>query len=640
MTGQAENPHSIDQTVQTEEMDGLILTSSTGLKHGDTSPSMSSASSRPNPTPSSNQSSSHGDPVAEPKGRTGSAACGFPEVPPSNFNPEKQVTDQTRDSPDQTEPDPEQPRQIQDKKVKYKKNKAKKRLAEIASGNSAGAQAEQVESQRPPSSASQGSSTLGGQKKQKKKSHSKKKKAQPSESAQVVAAVQPAPEAVHEFTEEHTEAKTEEYMEKIKNLFSPPTTANNTPPATSPKEPESVVENKRKGYRANAGGSLKMQKNRPPALSQNTFKRPEGSETAQLSTIAEAAPKEIAEKASEISPTAHVFTNQKFEIDQMKSKGQSSKEPKTHEATPKTEVRIGSLPPGFDPYPRPPPSARVSPRDDVFSPKKDDKKPQETWIHAESVKKTTPEDNKDFITPSPSPRKATAATPSSIKSNLNPSAKPFTIPPPRSLTPTSTMLTTSTKHGRQSSHISTHSSAPSTSSRVSSDRRYFTPLEQTPKGVTTPPSPKKGKQSQRRGFGVGAPQDEGSNYNNNRKKNTARPSQPKEQKKKSSKPAEPAAPKMSADNFPELPAAKKPLVDVAAPKLIFPSTAWQKPKESGSPQGSGSSKASSKQGSPQGQEKTPPKKDVEKSPVEKGELSPAEWLLQKHRKESMSSQNV
>lgn len=560
---------------------------------------------------------------------------------------EAQISDQTQDSPGEVESEPKQTHQVQDKKVKNKKNKAKTKKLDSSSASAASTPARQNDSQRPSSSASQGSSACEGRKKQKKKwSHQKNKKKQqalPSDAPQAPGAAQPGWVAVPE----DMELKTEEYKEKIQSLFSPSTDANDLSPTTSlSKDPEAPVENRRKGYRANAGGSLKMQKNRPPALSQNTFKRPEGSETAQLSSIAEAVPKQIVEKEkspTKISPTAHEFTNQKFEIDQMKSKGQPSSEVLTDTAAPKTQIQLGSLPPGFDPYPRPAPLSRVSPRDDVFSPKKEDKKPKKAWIHAESVKKTAPTANtKEFITPSPSPRKATVATPSSTKSNLNPSAKPFTIPAPsQSATPTSTMLTASTKHGRQSSHISTHSSAPSTSSRVSSDRRYFTPLEQTPKAVTTPPSPKKGKQPTRR-FGKGASQNEGTSTvkNNTRKKNVPRLSPLQDQQKKRGKPAEPAAPKLSVDNFPELPAAKKPMVEAKAPKLVFPSSTWNKPKGSGS----SSSQDSSKPNSPRSEEKTPPKKAETKtnSPgeKEKGEVSPAEWLLQKHRKESMSAQNV
>lgn len=259
----------------------------------------------------------------------------------------------------------------------------------------------------------------------------------------------------------------------------------------------------RQGYRNDAGGSLRLSKKRPmPVNDQQVVMKDSVSkvDVTSVPMILET-PAESSDPLAKVSPDANLFSTQKFQIDQMrKTETQLAPPPKysnpsglrmnTTKDT-SNHQRVGSFPPGFDPYPRPAPSRRspspVLPQDDPFSPKKGEATPAD-WIKTESVKKIAPTGvtasgaaTPEVSTPSPSPKKD---KPTKVKTKLNPSARPFTAP-------SSPALSTFSQGShyvapQHTAHDAYHAKNPS---QASVDRRYVTPAEQITKAETSPPGP-------------------------------------------------------------------------------------------------------------------------------------------------------
>lgn len=207
------------------------------------------------------------------------------------------------------------------------------------------------------------------------------------------------------------------------------------------------------GYRANSGGSLRMKKNRSPTKAeqksdQGNNKTPFSQDCNSLQTIFEPPSEGMREC---VSPDANLFPHQKFAIDQAKSgvsqetnQGNNNEKENTK---PKGDTikfitnnaRIGSLPPGFNPYPQLPPNTKPSAwstiagrsvGDDPFSLGKGDEDHSKNWMKDQAVQtpqKPPGDAGRPMNTsPTPSPEKAAGHRGGKGKSQLNAAAKAFT----------------------------------------------------------------------------------------------------------------------------------------------------------------------------------------------------------------------
>ncbi|KUI74559.1 hypothetical protein VM1G_10131 [Cytospora mali] len=206
-------------------------------------------------------------------------------------------------------------------------------------------------------------------------------------------------------------------------------------------------------YRVNAGGSLRMKKNRSPTKSQqkgdekeeDNNKTPTKHGSKPLQTIFEP-PSE--EDRTHVSPDANLFPHQKFAIDQAKSsappkitlgikKGTTKPSGNTIKFATNT-ARIGSLPPGFNPYPQLPPNTKPSAwstvvkrsiSDDPFSSGNVGGDRSKTWMKDQTVRspqKPRGADEPANTSPTPSPEKKSGHRGGKNKSHLNAAAKAFT----------------------------------------------------------------------------------------------------------------------------------------------------------------------------------------------------------------------
>lgn len=205
-------------------------------------------------------------------------------------------------------------------------------------------------------------------------------------------------------------------------------------------------------YRANAGGSLRMKKNRSPTKPQQksdqeeTKKTPTKQEPKPLQTIFEP-PSE--EERKHVSPDANLFPNQKFAIDQARASahpkmilGKKNGKPGGNTVKLTTNnARIGSLPPGFNPYPQLPPNTKPSAwsavvkrgvsGDDPFSSGKGDGDQSKNWMNDKAVRSPRkPRSDGGGVaadtSPTPSPEKKSSRRGGKGKSQLNAAAKAFT----------------------------------------------------------------------------------------------------------------------------------------------------------------------------------------------------------------------
>ncbi|KUI62140.1 hypothetical protein VP1G_09254 [Cytospora mali] len=206
-------------------------------------------------------------------------------------------------------------------------------------------------------------------------------------------------------------------------------------------------------YRANAGGSLRMKKNRSPTKSQqkgdekeeDNNKTPTKHGSKPLQTIFEP-PSE--EDRTHASPDANLFPHQKFAIDQAKSsappkitlgikKDNTKPSGNTNKFT-TNNARIGSLPPGFNPYPQLPPNTKPSAwstvvkrsiSDDPFSSGNVGEDQSKTWMKDQTVRspqKPRGADEPANTSPTPSPEKKSGHRGGKNKTHLNAAAKAFT----------------------------------------------------------------------------------------------------------------------------------------------------------------------------------------------------------------------
>ncbi|ROW16399.1 hypothetical protein VPNG_02884 [Cytospora leucostoma] len=302
---------------------------------------------------------------------------------------------------------------------------------------------------------------------------------------------------------------------------------------------EQQVVSKDADYRANAGGSLRLKKNRSPNKSQqksdqkedgNDKKTPIKHEPKSLQTIFEP-PSEGDRK--HVSPDANLFPQQKFAIDQAKAsappkmsinhKENVKPSGNTVKLTTNNNVRIGSLPPGFNPYPQLPPNTKPSAwstiarrnvnevDDDPFSVQHGEDQSR-NWMKDKAVKPPTQkprgeEDEPTSTSPTPSPdKKRQGHWGDKVKKQLNATAKAFT--PSSSMTPsiisqrTTTTIahvgaaTTETSRSITTQPIPHHVKRPSLPGQKgdsTTDTRFITPAEQTldPAKVEQPGPPTK-----------------------------------------------------------------------------------------------------------------------------------------------------
>ncbi|ROW10477.1 hypothetical protein VMCG_01864 [Cytospora schulzeri] len=207
------------------------------------------------------------------------------------------------------------------------------------------------------------------------------------------------------------------------------------------------------GYRANAGGSLRMKKNRSPTKPQQKGDHKENEttptkqEAKSLQTILEP-PNE--EDRKYVSPDANLFPNQKFAIDQAKASAppkmdlgkKENIKPRGKNTVKLTtnNARIGSLPPGFNPYPQLPPNTKPSAwsavvkrglNNDPFTSGREDEDQSKNWMNNKAVKSPQkPHDGGEPAdtspTPSPEKKKKSSQRSAKGKSQLNAAAKAFT----------------------------------------------------------------------------------------------------------------------------------------------------------------------------------------------------------------------
>lgn len=214
---------------------------------------------------------------------------------------------------------------------------------------------------------------------------------------------------------------------------------------------EQEASSKDAGYRANAGGSLRMKKNRSPTKPQQQSdqeeakKTPTKQEPKHLQTIFEP-PSE--EGRQYVSPDANLFPNQKFAIDQARASAppKINLVPKKQSTTLKLAAngaRIGSLPPGFNPYPHLPPNSKPSAwsavvkrgigisSDDPFSSGRGDEDQSKNWMNDKAVRSPQKPCGGDVAadtSPTPSPERKPGHRQGGGKgrSHLNAAAKAFT----------------------------------------------------------------------------------------------------------------------------------------------------------------------------------------------------------------------
>lgn len=195
----------------------------------------------------------------------------------------------------------------------------------------------------------------------------------------------------------------------------------------------------RGNYRADNGGSLRLEKNRSSA---------KGGDTTALPIIFEPPTTE----AKDVSPNANLFPHQKFAIDQVRKAGPPPK--MSLDSTTQQEdsikptginERAGNRPNSGNPFPQLSPNAkqpsgdwaavvrgsfRNQTQDDPFAAGKGEETPKD-WINLEGVKalpKAKANDGQlleDKISPTPSPEK-NSHRPSKSKSRLNAAAQLFT----------------------------------------------------------------------------------------------------------------------------------------------------------------------------------------------------------------------
>lgn len=295
------------------------------------------------------------------------------------------------------------------------------------------------------------------------------------------------------------------------------------------------------GYRADAGGSLRMKKNRSPTKAQQKSDEKEGDKTPTkqephpLQTVFE--PPSEAER-KDVSPDANLFPNQKFAIDQARASAppkmnlgkKENIKPggKTVKLT-TNNARIGSLPPGFNPYPHLPPNTKPSAwstvvkrnlNDDPFLSGKGEEDQSKSWMNdkaARSPQKPRGGDGTASTSPTPSPeRKPGHHRGGRSKSQLNAAAKAFTPSSSPSTRAASlraaaagaTPAASGLEHGRPIPHHHHHQAKkPSIPGQKGSgaDARLVTPAEQTLDSARVEQPGPPAKEKKKRASGGGNP---------------------------------------------------------------------------------------------------------------------------------------